>query len=352
MSKKPADPATSEGAPSPAASTSKAPPKAKPTKAKPKAAPVTEPHNDADELEPESPAPAGSRGNRRAKLDREVSVHPKTGKTKRTFCTPEFVDTCERLWLTGQVHSDQELSRIMGLSSKTISRYILNVERGEGSPGERDLVARLKAADRDSLRPTEKMIAQLEEVVRTGTLTPRSIAQRVQASVEEVKNWLLRGEAENPLFAEGEPAPKYVQFFRSYSRTRQDVLTGARSTILWHATGAVEEVIATDERTGEVLYDKHTGQPIKRLKQAPGNFKAAERFLALHGDEEERPLSRGKLDVTVSGGDKPVLLDLRGVGLQDLIALAKHDAAAMGGLPDGSFRTEDDEDDDSEDDGA
>jgi len=345
MSKKPADPK----APAEPPPTKKTPPP-KGT-AKPKAAPVIKPHDDADDLEPEHPAPSAPRGNRRAKRDREVTIHPKTGKTKRTYCTPEFVDTCERLWLTGQVHSHRELSRIMGLSEKTISVYMGNVERGEGSPGERDLVARLKAADRDSLRPTQKMLTQLEDVVRTGTLTARSIAQRIHASVEEVKNWLLRGEAENPLFAEGEPAPKYVQFFRIYAQTRQDVLTGARSTILWHATGAVEEVIATDERTGEVLYDKNTGQPIKRLKQAPGNFKAAERFLALHGDEEERPLSRSKLDVTVSGGDKPVLLDLRGVSLQDLIELAKHDAAAMGGLPDDSFRT-DDSDGDGEDDDA
>lgn len=337
MSKKPAAPKT----PAPAA-----PPlrKAKPAKANPKAAPVIE-HDDADDLEPTSQAHAGPRGNRRAKLDREVSIHPKTGKTKRTFCTPEFVDTCERLWLTGQVHSDQELSRIMGLSSKTISRYILNVERGEGSPGERDLVARLKAADRDTLRPTEKMILQLEEAVRAGTLTHRSIAQRINASMDEVKAWLLRGEAENLQFADGEPAPKYVQFFRAFTHARQDVLMGPRSTMLWHAQGAVEEVIATDERTGEVLYDRNTGQPIKRLKQAPGNFKAAERFLALHGDEEERPLSRSKLDVTVSGGDKPVLLDLRGISIGDLIALAKHDAAAMGGLPDDSFHTDDGDDD-------
>lgn len=325
MSKKSADPKTSKGTPdpkSPPLSESDDAPASPPPKAKP--GPRRNPERRVNQQE-RVPASA------RLRWGRMVSQYtdPKTGKTKtrRTFCTPAFIEAAERLMATGQARTVTDIALALGLSPKGLTDYFKRVDSGKGaSPPEIEFVTRVRAADVP--RPTDAMIEKVEQMASALCLYPRSLAPHLKATSAEISLWLARGAADDGLYEDGAPASKMVRFYRAYERGRQNPLLSARTTLAMSAQGAVREELAVDSK-GQIVYDA-SGNPVKLYKHEPGDIRAAKLVLDRYGDEGERPTSQHQVDVTVSGGDRPIEIDLRGLSKTALIKLAGWDPKELG----------------------
>jgi hypothetical protein len=325
MSKKPADPKTPKGAPTPTVeppSETPAAPASPPPKGKPGPR-----RNPARRINQQERVPSSAR----VRWGRVVSQYtdPKTGevKTRRTFCTPEFIEAAERLVATGQAKTHTQIALALGLSDKGLRDYFRRVDSGKGaSPPEIEFVTRMRAADVP--RPTDAMIEKVEQMTSALCFYPRSLAPHLKATSAEISLWLARGAADDGLYEDGAPASRMVRFYRAYERGRQNPLLSARTTLAMAARGAVREEIATDAK-GQIVYDA-SGNPVKLLKEELGDIRAAKLLLDRYGDEGERPTSQHQVDVTVSGGDRPIEIDLRGLSKAALIMLAGFDPKELG----------------------
>lgn len=334
MSKKPVEPKAPKSAaapsspPSPAPSPAPSPPPAEAAPPKAKTGPGSGPRrNPARKVIQQERVPSTAR----VRWGRVVSEYtdPKTGetKTRRTFCTPAFIEAAERLTATGQARTKTDLALALGLSQKGLNDYFRRVDSGKGaSPPEIEFVTRVRAADVP--RPTDAQIEKVAQMASALCLYPRSLAPHLKATSAEISLWLARGAADDGLYEDGAPASRMVRFYRAYELGRQNPLLSARTTLAISAAGAVREELATD-RNGQVVYDA-SGNPTKLLKQEPGDVRAAKLLLDRYGDEGERPTSQHQVDVTVSGGDRPIELDLRGLDRALLIKLAGFDPKELG----------------------